>query len=141
MKLKNYKERMDAIPEEVKREVVHNLDILDRIHELLLLKFNGKQNLLAKKMGKSEAEISKWINGNQNFTIRTISKLEAAFGEPILAICSTQDESTFEQVALPFNKLQTTVIVTEDGLSEIDATSFKKVQIKANKSVTNHFVS
>ncbi len=39
-------------------------------------------------MGKSEAEVSKWFNGVQNFTIKTLSKLSAAFGEPILAVCT-----------------------------------------------------
>lgn len=66
--------------------VEHSMDILDRIHELLDKKFDGRQKLLAEKMGKSEAEISKILNGVQNFSLRTIAKLEAAFEERIFIV-------------------------------------------------------
>lgn len=69
---------------EVKEQVELSMDILDRIHELLDQKFEGKLKLLAKKMNKSEAEVSKWLSGVQNFTAKTLSKLEIAFDEPIL---------------------------------------------------------
>ncbi len=62
-------------------------------------KFDGKQKLLAEKMGKSEAEVSKWLNGVQNFTMKTLSKLSAAFGEPVIAVCTHGDmHSTFTLV-------------------------------------------
>jgi hypothetical protein len=37
-------------------------------------------------MGKKEPEISKWINGVQNFTLKTLSKLEAALGQEIITV-------------------------------------------------------
>lgn len=127
MKLKNYKERVQAIPEDVRRDAKRSMDILDRIHELLHDKFDGKQKLLAEKMGKTEAEISKWINGNHNFTLKTISKLETAFGAEILAVCSNKVESTYEQVAVLYNSVHKSMKVSHKGLEEI--TDYTRVEL------------
>jgi antitoxin component HigA of HigAB toxin-antitoxin module len=45
--------------------------------ECLLSDKGLKQKDLADKMGKSEAEISKWLSGTHNFTLRSIAKIEA----------------------------------------------------------------
>lgn len=60
-------------------------DIVIRINDLLK-RNNYSQKDLAGKMEKTPSEISKWLNGEHNFTIRSISKLEAEFGEVILYI-------------------------------------------------------
>lgn len=59
--------------------------IAHRIHTLLEKK-GLTQRELANKMFKNEEEISKWINGEQNFTLRTIAKIEAALGEPLIIV-------------------------------------------------------
>jgi len=83
MKLDKFKSIIEQTPPEVTTHVKRSMDILDRIHELLEQKFEGKQKLLAKKMNKSEDEVSGWLSGVQHFTTSTLSKLEIAFGEPI----------------------------------------------------------
>ena len=45
--------------------------------ECLLSDKGLKQKDLADKMGKSEAEVSKWLSGTHNFTLRSIAKIEA----------------------------------------------------------------
>lgn len=40
-------------------------------------------------LGKTEAEISKWMRGTHNFTIDTLISIENALGEPILEVCHT----------------------------------------------------
>lgn len=82
----NFHRVLAKTPKDVELFVSRSMDILERIQELLEEHFDGKQNLLAKKLGKSEAEVSKMLGGIQNFTLKTLTKLEAAFGEPILAI-------------------------------------------------------
>jgi transcriptional regulator with XRE-family HTH domain len=37
-------------------------------------------------MGKKPSEISKWLNGEHNFTLRSLAKLEAELGEPIITV-------------------------------------------------------
>jgi hypothetical protein len=95
MPLKNFHKIVEETPEDVDIFVEHSMDVLDRIHELIDQKFEGRQKLLAEKLGKSEAEVSKWLNGVQNFTLRTISKLEAAFGKRIIAVCTDEPSRHF----------------------------------------------
>ncbi|HEY6083441.1 MAG TPA: helix-turn-helix transcriptional regulator, partial [Chitinophagaceae bacterium] len=86
MKLEKFHTITAETSEEIKENVKLSMDILDRIHELLDVKFEGKQKLLAQKLNKSESEVSKWLSGVQNFTIKTLTKLQIAFGDPIIAV-------------------------------------------------------
>jgi transcriptional regulator with XRE-family HTH domain len=45
-----------------------------------------KQKDLALRLGKSEAEISKWMRGTHNFTIDTLVSIENALDAPIVEI-------------------------------------------------------
>lgn len=82
----------DRISDEFKSEVDFHLQILERINFLLQKKFDGKKNLLAKKLNKSEPQISTWFKGYQNFTLNTIFELEKAFEEKIIAVCRDGEE-------------------------------------------------
>lgn len=116
MNLTNFHAVIDNTPDDVQAHVKLSMDILERIHELLDEKFQGKQHLLAKKMGKSEAEVSKWLSGIQNFTTRTLTKMEIAFGEPIISVCSNiHHNTTFKQVKTPYRHAQATVNVGTHG--------------------------
>lgn len=95
MKLKNFNNRIAIVPEETKKRVHLSMNILDRIHELLQVKFDGKQKDLALALGISEAAVSKMINGLQNFNISTLSKLEVAFNAQIIAVCTDSLEENF----------------------------------------------
>lgn len=68
---------------EIKQHVTKNLDIIDQIYDILERKA-WTQKDLAKKMGKNESEISKWLSGLHNLTIKTIAKLEVVLGEDII---------------------------------------------------------
>ncbi len=56
---------------------------MDRIHEILVAQ-GKEQKDLAVLLGKSESEISKWMTGTHNFTIKTLSKIESILGEKII---------------------------------------------------------
>lgn len=81
----NIEEEIGSVP--IHLDIYHkkSMDILDRIH-LLMQEKNINQKELAEILGKKESEVSKWINGVQNFTIKTISKLEAALETEILVV-------------------------------------------------------
>ena len=56
-----------------------------------------KQKDFAFLLGKSEAEISKWLGGTHNLTLRTISKIEAVLGESVIEIPKkTKEEFVIE---------------------------------------------
>ena len=69
---------------------IENIHFIDRITEIteqiyrLLEKKDWKQKDLATKMNKSEAEISKWLSGTHNLTIRTIAHMESILEENII---------------------------------------------------------
>lgn len=95
MKLDKYYKIIENTPKETVEDIRLSMQIMERIHDLLESKFGGKQKLLAEKMGKSEAEISKLLSGIQNYTTKTLIKFQFAFGEPIIAVCSGAVDSTY----------------------------------------------
>ena len=40
----------------------------------------------AEALGRRPSEITKWLSGEHNFTIATLSRLSAFFGEPIISV-------------------------------------------------------
>ena len=76
---------LDGITPAVKAEVGYSFDIAARIHEILQKKA-WTQADLARATGKTAAEVSRWMSGTHNFTIRTIALIESATGEGIIGV-------------------------------------------------------
>ncbi len=70
-------------PEDVERFVDKNLDISQQVYALLKEK-GWSQKDLANALGKTNAEISKWLSGSHNITLRSIAKMEAALDADII---------------------------------------------------------
>lgn len=60
-------------------------DIIVRVHQLLREK-GWTQKDLAGRLDKTPSEISKWLNGDHNFTLRSLAKLEAELGAEIIFV-------------------------------------------------------
>jgi transcriptional regulator with XRE-family HTH domain len=73
----------DETPPEVRIFVRQYTDIVVRIHELMQEK-GFSQKDLALKMNKRPSEINKWLKGNHNLTLKTLAKLEAELGAPLI---------------------------------------------------------
>ena len=65
--------------------VKHNLAIATKVARILKEKGMGKSEF-AEKMGKSPSEVSKWLSGTHNFTVKTIAKIEHTLGESLIHI-------------------------------------------------------
>lgn len=76
---------LQEVPEDVKIFVRRQVDMARRIREIMEDQ-NLTQKSLAKRLSKQESEISKWLSGEHNLTFRSLAKLEAALGEPILEV-------------------------------------------------------
>lgn len=48
------------------------------------------------RIGKSEAEISKWMRGTHNFTIDTLVSIEGELEAPIVDVCHSHAYPTYE---------------------------------------------
>lgn len=80
-----FQEALNSVPQRVKGEVDRSFDIANRI--ALILKQRGwTQTDLAKKTGKTSSEVSKWLSGTQNFTLRTIALIEEALGTELIQV-------------------------------------------------------
>lgn len=75
--------RRKNIPQEISDFVDHSFAIVDRIYEILEAK-GMEQKDLAAALDKKESEISKWLTGTHNFTLKTIAKIESVLGESII---------------------------------------------------------
>jgi len=81
-------ESRKLITPEIKQNVDFSIDIANRIFDILEMK-KMKQKDLAKLMGKSEAEISKWLKGTHNFNIDTVLKIQTILDEEIIQVVKT----------------------------------------------------
>ena len=85
MRSKVAKRIQDKTPEETKIFVDLYTDIVLRINYLLKQKKYTQKNL-ADQMGKRPSEVNKWLISEHNFTIKSLAKLQAELGEPIINI-------------------------------------------------------
>lgn len=80
-----FEEELARVPNDVKMELDMSFALADKIDSILRAE-NISQKQLAKKMGKTEAEVSRWLGGTHNFTLRTIAKISEALGVKLLTI-------------------------------------------------------
>ena len=76
---------MNDIPADVKKEVDWSFAIADKIEATLQEKHISHKEL-AKLMGKTEAEVSRWVGGTHNFTLRTIARISTAIGVDLIGV-------------------------------------------------------
>jgi transcriptional regulator with XRE-family HTH domain len=94
MRNKLFQKILEQAPEYSRVFVRKYTDIIDRIYDLMEEK-GYLQKDLAQKLGKQESEISRWLKGDHNLTLRTIAKLEAALGEEIITVPRKKEVSRF----------------------------------------------
>lgn len=82
-------------PEEVESFVDKNVDIALQVMSILKRKA-WTQKDLAKKLGKSESEISKWLSGVHNLTLKSIAKMEAVLEEDIIITPKKAEKKYFK---------------------------------------------
>lgn len=84
---------------EVMEEVNLNIDIANRIYDLLKAK-NLTQHEFASRMGKRDSEISRWLTGTHGFTTATLAKISAVLGEPIVEV-RRDPETKYVFISMP----------------------------------------
>lgn len=92
------------VSDEVKRYVDHSFDIVNRIYDLLE-KQGRTQRDLANIMGKKESEISKWMQGTHNFTLKSIAKIESVLGEKLVEVLKQDEVIVKKHVAVFYSNL------------------------------------
>lgn len=85
MRSKTAQDLFKDTPEYIKTYVDHNADLVVRVQEILESK-GMSQKELAEKLEKHPSEVSKWLSGTHNLTLKTIARLEVALGAPLIHI-------------------------------------------------------
>ena len=79
------KEMLGPISANVQAEVDLSFDISERIDALMRQRGLSKKQF-ADALGHRPSEITKWLSGQHNFTIATLSMLSSFFGQPIVTV-------------------------------------------------------
>lgn len=82
-----------------------SFDIAERLHDILDEKGMSQKDL-AQLMDKKESEISRWLKGMHNFTMKTIVKLELALQKPIIQIIGAS-QNVSETASIPVLRAMT----------------------------------
>ncbi|MDO4309271.1 MAG: helix-turn-helix transcriptional regulator [Prevotella sp.] len=69
----------------IQQEVAMGFAVSNRIYELMTQRGLTKIQF-AKALGKKPSEVTKWLSGQHNFTLRTLAMLSTYFGEPLIKI-------------------------------------------------------
>lgn len=81
----NLEEIFNEIPLAKREETRLSFAISNKLDALMKEKgMNRKQ--LAEAMGKRPNEVTRWLSGEHNFTLATISMLSTFFGQPIISV-------------------------------------------------------
>ena len=80
-----YRRMVASVPAELKTEVDLSFKISGRIDYLMREKGLSKKQF-ADALGRRPSEVTKWLSGQHNFTISTISMLSSFLGSPIVSV-------------------------------------------------------
>ena len=82
-----FKEMLSDVSAEIKAEVDLSFAIAERLESLIKEKGLSKKEF-ADAIGKRPSEVTKWLSGHHNFTLRTLAMLSTFFGESLVEVKS-----------------------------------------------------
>jgi len=81
---------VDETPAELKTQLRFSNAIAEKLDRMLKER-DMSQRDLARKTKKTEAEVSRWLGGTHNFTLRTLALISTALGEDLISIVKQYD--------------------------------------------------
>ena len=85
MRNKTVDRLLKSTPKDVEIFVDWYTDLVVLVNQLLLERGIDKKEL-TQKLDKNPSEISKWWDGEHDFTLRSLAKLSAELGEPLIVV-------------------------------------------------------
>ena len=80
-----FRQMLEAVPADIQQEVDLEVASSNRINDLMQQRGLSKLEF-AQALGKRPSEVTKWLSGQHNFTIRTLALLSAFFGESLVRV-------------------------------------------------------
>ena len=75
----------------MKLQIEMSVAIANRIYEILEARGMSQKDL-AKKLGKTETEVSRWLSGTHNLTLATICKISTTLGAEVVKVAEYELE-------------------------------------------------
>lgn len=118
----------NRVKEENKKFVQKNIEISNQISEILKNK-GLTQKQFAQMLGKQESEVSKWLSGLHNITLKSITLMEAYLEEEIILtpLDACKKYSKVHYVMLKENATKNPTIQSSTSFSE-ELAGFNPVQ-------------
>lgn len=76
---------LNGIPDDIEKQVEWSMLVSDKIAGILERR-SLTQKDFAKSIGRSEAEVSRWLGGTHNFTLSTLAKISSSLGEDVIRV-------------------------------------------------------
>lgn len=90
-----YREAMDNVPPESLEFADLSFAIIDRVHAIMERTPGMNQKQLAAKLGKKESEVSRWLGGMHNLTLRNLARLNVALGAKVIIVPPADAQPAF----------------------------------------------
>lgn len=103
-------------------------DIVLRVTQIMQEK-GMTQKDLAEHLNKKPSEISKWLNGQHNFTLQSLAKLQAELGELVLYVPKSKSFQTTQGKTTTFTVHKTTVAYTSNR-NKFISSGEKKIEME-----------
>ena len=81
----SFRQMLEAVPADIQHEADMEIASSNRISELMAERGLSKLEF-AQALGKRPSEVTKWLSGQHNFTIRTLALLSAFFGKSLVRV-------------------------------------------------------
>lgn len=78
-----FQQMLSSVPKDISMEIDLSFAIAKEIEFLMHEKGLTKKQF-ADALGKKPSEVTKWLSGQHNFTIRTLAMLSCFFGQPLI---------------------------------------------------------
>lgn len=78
-----FAQALASVPDSTRRRVEMSMAISDRL-AVMLERRGMNQADLARLMGRSRAEVSRWLGGTHNFTLSTLALISSALDEDVV---------------------------------------------------------
>lgn len=80
-----FQQALSEVPKDLKIQVDLSFAIADKLDAILNEK-GLSQKEFAKMIGKTEAEVSRWLGGTHNFTLKTIAKISSVLNVDLISV-------------------------------------------------------
>ena len=84
-----FQQMLSSVPHDISMEIDLSFAIAKEIDALMREKGLTKKQF-ADALGKKPSEVTKWLSGQHNFTIRTLAMLSCFFNHPLIRPASHQ---------------------------------------------------